>query len=153
MLRIVSKPDSRIRLSEKGLWFHEGQPFTNSNVIQFFHKAIRKDEHGEYFLYNRHASMEERVYFEVEDTAYFVWDLVFASQDSNFRILLNTESIEILDLHTLEEDHRGVMCCRVLRDDRARFSQRALTQLADFAKTDERGIYVDETGEKIYISV
>jgi hypothetical protein len=152
MLRIVSKEDSRIRLSAKGLWFHLGQAFENRNVIRFFHRVIRKDENGEYYLYNSHANWEEHVYFKVDDTAYFVWSLVFDPEGRRFHILLNTGATEVLNVHTFEEDHRGVMYCQVLEGDRARFSQEALTELADYAKTDEHGIFIDATGEKIYIS-
>ena len=151
MVRIVSKQGSGIRLSRDGRWFHAGEPFTNGNVIRFFHRAIRKDEHGGYYLYNRPANFEEHVYFEVDDTAYFVWDLARDSADGEFRILLNTEAIEVLDLRTLHEDERGVMYCRVLDGDRARFTLQALTRLADHAETDERGIYIARNGERIYI--
>ncbi len=152
MLRTVSKEDSLIRLSQDGRWFHAGEPFTNQNVARFFHKAIRKDETDNYYLHNRYSNWEEHVYFEVEDTAYFVQDLMLEPTGRRFHILLNTEAVDILDVRTLEEDQRGVMYCRVLGGDRARFSQRALAQLGDYAKEDECGIYVEETGEKVYIS-
>ena len=53
MLTIVTSKESQIRLSAKGRWSHQGQPFTNQSIIRFLHQAIRKDDQGAYYLYNR----------------------------------------------------------------------------------------------------
>lgn len=152
MFRVMGKSESEIRLAQDGRWFHAGDPFTNEKVIRFFHRAIRKDERGEYYLYNRYSGCEEHVYFQVDDTAYFVLDLALDPAASRFRVLLNTETIELLDLRTLEEDSRGVLYCRVLGGDRARFSRDAIAVLADYAKEDERGIYFEEGGGRFYVN-
>ena len=151
MVRIVSKEESEIRLREDGKWIHQGEPFSNRKIIDFFHRAIRKDEKGEYYLHNVYDGKEEHVYFEVEDTAYFVEKLEFDKGAQAFKITLNTGDDGFIDVRGLRTDERGVVYCRVLDDDRARLTDNAMHQLADLSGMDDRGVYIDLTGEKIYI--
>ena len=151
MLRRVDKETSELVLSERGLWYHRGEPFENDKIIAFFHQAIRKDAEGRYYLFNQFKDIEENVYFAVEDTAYFIWQITFDETSQLFRATLNTGAETVLDLRTLSEDERGVMYCRVLDNDRARLSPRALAQLADHAVMDGDQIHIDKTGEKILL--
>jgi hypothetical protein len=152
MAIIVPSAESAIRLSANGAWFHHGEPFENLKIIDFFHRAIRKDENNQYYLHNAYEGKEEHVYFEVEDVAYFVRSFYLKEGHHEYRIVLNTGAEQVIDLDTFEEDTRGIMYCRVLDNDRARFSDRALGQLADLAGTDEDGIYLERAGEKVYVS-
>lgn len=151
MARIVSREESEIRLKENGKWIHQGEPFRNRKIIEFFHRAIRKDTQGEFYLENVYEGEEEHVYFEVEDTAYFVTTLGFDQQALAFKVTLNTGDQGLVDVRGLWSDDRGVMYCRVLDNDRARLTENALQQLADLSGMDAGGVYLDLTGEKIYI--
>jgi hypothetical protein len=151
LVRIVSKEESEIRLKEDGKWIHQGEAFSNPKIIDFFHRAIRKDEKGEYYLHNVYDGKQENVYFEVEDTAYFVEKLEFDEGAKAFKVTLNTGDDGVVDVRGLRTDERGVMYCRVLDDDRARLTNNAMHQLADLSGMDAGGVYVDLTGEKVYI--
>jgi len=152
MVNIVPEEKSKLRLSASGWWYHEEEPFENDKVIEFFHKAIRKDKGGKYYLYNKYADKEENVYFQVEDTAYFIEVIKFDQGQQAFNLTLNTGAREVLDVHSLEEDDRGVMYCRVLDNDRARLTPRALSQLSEYVVMDGDLIYLDKTGEKVILS-
>ena len=152
MLRVVPKEESQIRLSETGDWYHHEAPFEHPKIIAFFHRAIRKDENGQYYLHNQYDDVEENVYFEVDDTAYFVADLVLDDVRGVFVIRLNTDDEEVLDLQSLKEDERGVLYCTVLDGDSARFSRPALEQLAEYATVEDDIIYIDRAGERVNIS-
>ena len=151
LVRIVPKEESEIRLKEDGRWIHQGEFFSNRKIIDFFHRAIRKDDQGRYYLHNVYDGKEEHVYFEVEDTAYFVETLEFDEKARAFLVTLNTGDSGLVDVRGLETDERGVMYCRVLDDDRARLTPNAMRQLADLSRMDAGGVYVDLTGEKVYI--
>jgi len=151
LARIVPKEESEIRLKEDGRWIHQGEFFSNRKIIDFFHRAIRKDGQGRYYLHNVYDGKEEHVYFEVEDTAYFVETLELDRQARAFLVTLNTGDSGLVDVRELETDERGVMYCRVLDDDRARLTPNAMQQLADLSQMDDGGIYIDLTGEKVYI--
>jgi hypothetical protein len=152
MTRIVSKEESGISLSARGDWFHHGEPVEHPRVVQLFHRAIRRDDEGRYYLYNALGTLEEHVYFAVEDTAFFVLRLDFDQATRSFTVTLNNEETETLDVKTLREDERGVMYCRTKNGDRARFSPSALMRLSDFVKTEGDLIYIDVTGEKVILS-
>lgn len=151
MVRVVSSEESEIRLREDGKWIHQGEPFSNRKIIDFFHRAIRKDEKGEYYLHNIYDGKEEHVYFQVEDTAYFVVTLEFDQKAQAFKVTLNTGDDGFVDVRGFQTDERDVMYCRVLDDDRARLTENAMHQLADLSKMDAGGVYVELTGEKVYI--
>jgi hypothetical protein len=145
--RIVDKSSSELRLSRDGRWFHRGEPFENEKIIRFFHRAIRKDDKGDYYLYNRVGDLEENVYFEVEETAYCIWELLFDEKTQAFSGILNTGVEVPLDLHSLVEDDHGVMTCLVLDGDRARFNYRALEQLSSHATLDGDTVRIEVAGE------
>ena len=151
-MRSISKEESGLRLSERGEWFYHNEPFLNPNIIQYFHQAIRRDQDGRYYLFSRVGELEEHIYFEAEDTAFFVEHLDFDEKNKSFSIRLNNGRGEILNIKTLHEDGRGVMYCRVMDNDRARLSHNALMTLSEHAKTQDECIYIDVTGEKVVVS-
>jgi hypothetical protein len=150
--RITSKEESQIRLSETGKWFHQGQPFENGKIIEFFHRAIRKDDQGEYFLYNRVGNKTEHVYFEVADTAYFVMDIGSKPETNLLEGILNSGQQVSIAIESLVEDERGAMYCQVLSNDRARITQPALEKLADMSEMDKAGVFIKILGQKHYLS-
>lgn len=147
--KIVPAEESGIVLDERGRWFHQGQPVENAKIGEFFHRSIKKDDQGRYYLYNEMDSLREMVYFEAEDTAYFVKHL--ALDDERHRLLasLNTGIAVEIDARTLEQDERGVMYCRVLDDDRARLTTNALHDLSDLVHEDDHGIFLQLGEQKI----
>lgn len=149
---IVSKEESRLRLSADGQWFYEDDAFSNAKIIDFFHQSIRKDDAGRFFLYSRYKGEEEWVYFEAEDTAYFVWDISLDEEQGSFVLFLNTGAEEVLDASTLQEDSQGVLRCRLSRGDRARFTIPSLRRLAEFVEEEGDRIFLKSQGKRIVIS-
>ncbi len=133
----VDKQESEIVLSAAGRWLHQGTPFENTKIIEFFHRAIRKDENGEYYLYNHHDGKTEHVYFEVEDTAYFVLAVARAADREAILATINTGAEQALDLASLTLDEAGVLYCRVLDGDRARILPGAVLTLTDLIHIEE----------------
>lgn len=152
MARVVSAEESALRLDERGRWFHRGEPFENQKIISFFHRAIRKDAQGCAYLYNAHGDQEEHVYFEVEDTPYFVEHVQYDPDKEILTATLNTGAQSEVAVRSLEEDRRGVMYCRVLEGDRARFTEHALTELSAHAEMDEQGVYLPLRSGKLYVA-
>jgi hypothetical protein len=138
LARIVSQEDSGLVLTAEGRWQHQGQPATHPGVTQFFHRQIRKDDRGAFYLHNTMGAgdggplLEEQVYFAVEDTAYFVMGLIHQPAETGFALRLNTGQQVPLDLESLTQDAGGHVYCRVLDDDEARFGRHAMTQLEPF---------------------
>jgi hypothetical protein len=151
MPRVVSKEESRILLTRDGKWFHEGEPFENRKIIDFFHRAIRKDPDGAYYLYNVVEGKTEHVYFDVEDTAYFVQRVSWDAQTGILQCELNTKETIPIDPDTLEESGQGIMYGMTKEGDRARFTVKALEMLAEVSSMDDGGVYIQAGEKKIYL--
>ena len=133
MPRVVPKEESQLGLTEDGRWLHDGEAATHAGVRRFFHQQIRKDEAGAFYLYNsiyvpeKDLTLEEHVYFSVEDTAYFVESL--SVDDDGFVAKLNTGSEVELSADALRQDDQGRVYCRLPAGDEARLLRHALSQL------------------------
>jgi hypothetical protein len=153
MARIVSKEESKLTLTANGLWKHEGELATHAGIKRFFHRQIRKDARGEFYLYNSievaGVMLEEHVYFEVEDTAYFVETL--RKEGNDLVVELNTGEHQALDPRTLVQDEAGSVYCRLASSDLARFSRHAMMELEPHLDSDERGIYFSDGAHKLHI--
>jgi len=58
----------QIRIDSEGNWFHEGEPFINQRIIDFFNRSIDVTAEGQYVIH-----YDDFVYpIEVEDTPLFV---------------------------------------------------------------------------------
>lgn len=150
--KIVQEEQSHIFLDERGRWFHEGKPVENPKISEFFHRSIRKDDTGRYYLQNKMGSLNEIVYFQLQDTVYFVRHLVLADKSEKLLASLNTGMISEVSPETMKQDERGVMYCRVLDDDRARLTTNALHDLSDLVSEDDRGILLELKGQKHYLA-
>lgn len=153
MARIVSKEESKLLLKSDGTWQHEGAPATHAGIKRFFHQQIRKDENGNFFLYNsfevpeKNITLEEHVYFEVEDTAYFVNSL--KRESDAFVVDLNTGVRQPLDAHALAQNSEGVVYATLHSGDRARLSRHAMTQLEPYVEGDPDGIFIRDGDRRV----
>ncbi|MBK8394071.1 MAG: hypothetical protein IPL26_02345 [Leptospiraceae bacterium] len=59
------KFDSEIRISENGEWIFRGQLVTQENILSFFKKNIKEDEHGIYIT-NSYGTLTEHGYLETK---------------------------------------------------------------------------------------
>lgn len=61
-------PIDEIRIDQEGRWFHNGEPFLNKQVIEFFNRSVDVTEEGDYVIH-----YGDFVYpIVVEDTPVFV---------------------------------------------------------------------------------
>jgi hypothetical protein len=134
MARVVSKEESLLVLRQDGTFWHDGAPATHDRLRRFLHRQIRKDAHGEHYLYNAlevegRGLMEEHVYFEVEDTALFVTTVHADEAAGELVVRLNTEAELRLDPARVVEDDAGRVYAELAAGDLARFDRHAVTQL------------------------
>jgi len=129
MVLKVPKDISQIVLSKEGTWFQKGGEVTHERIIDYYIKRIRYDEDTkEYYLQQIHGNKEQHVYFEVEETAYFVESVDF--KVSHITLHLNDRTSEILDQKKLViiDD---VCYSLVKEDDLARFHRSAHQELLE----------------------
>jgi hypothetical protein len=99
-----------IRLDKYGIWHHNGQPFKNQRLIDFFNRSIQVTRDGSYVIH-----YDIYIYpITVEDAPLFVTGVVFRGflQYEKITINLTNGNSELLDPDTLYYKN-GALYCRV----------------------------------------
>ena len=128
---IIKKEDAVFRLDKSGCWCNDGGKFRKKKIIDFFHQSIAKDDDG-YFVSQIRDGILEKVYFRYEDTALFVFAVIF---NDDIILKLNTGSQLPLipsDLYIMNDNlymTRG--------DETIKFSERALMQIFSIIEEDK----------------
>jgi len=140
---IIPKEEAVFWLDKTGCWCNEGGKFRNKKVIDYFHKAIGKDDAG-YFVSHVRDDLLEKVYFRYEDTALFIFDVLLNEiitlvLNTGKQIPLNPNSLFIRDdnLYTL------------VNDESVKFSERAMTQMSSFIIESDGFLFL-EWNDNIY---
>jgi hypothetical protein len=128
----ISKKDAVFRLDKNGRWHNQAGEFKHKKIIDYFHASIRKDKNG-YHLFQSHGDHTEKVYFNYEDTALFVFDTI--TEDPDIFLVLNTrQKIKLQPRNLFIKDDQLYM---EAGDDRIKFSERALTQISRYIDCEE----------------
>jgi hypothetical protein len=135
-----------IFIDKEGRWFYQGLEMVRRDIVLLFYRHLHLDGQGQYLI---RLDGEER-YLEVEDTAFVVSriDLQPHGEDGgSFRIWLNDDSQEALNLDTLFVGKGNVMYCSV-KDGNfpARFQRQAYYQLAEHVQEDNGKYLVSLNG-------
>ncbi len=145
---------SEIRIDKEGIWYFRGAHMFRKEFLCIFFENLKIDADGNYLI----ELGEERCYLDVEDTA-FVVTSVFKTHDQEegsdcFHVLLTDDSMEKLDLNTLQIGCNNVPYCMV-KDGKfkARFSRKSYYQLAEHIEQSADGneFFVTLNGKKFYI--
>ncbi len=97
-----------IRLDRDGSWFHNGQPFANKKIIDFFNRSINITRDGTHVIhYGRYTYP-----IIVEDAPLFVSGVWFKGfgQWEKITINLSNGSSELLDIHSLCYKNKTLYC-------------------------------------------
>ena len=145
-LIVIPKEKAVFWMDANGKWNNEHGEFEHPKIIKHFHQSIRKDKDG-YHVFQETDEFEERVYFPYEDTALFVFAVLFDKEST--RLALNTGSAIPLEGERL-----------FIRDDRLyyqapehriKFTEKALVQLAPFLNEEEDQLYFTLDEDPVYI--
>jgi hypothetical protein len=148
-------PPSFIRIDKEGVWYYKGNEMFRKDIVNLFYQNLKRDESGSYYieLENDLASLE------VEDTAYVVTavEKLGSTAEGNERIsvLLNDETLEVLDCESLRIGEDNVLYCTVKPvGHKARFLRTSYYQIAEyFDYDDDRDSYfLPLNGARYYIT-
>lgn len=129
---VIPRDLALFRLDAQGYWRNDEGRFKNKKIIDYFHHAISKDDGG-YFVSQDKGGVIEKIYFPYDDTALFVFDIMF---DPEIVLTLNTGQTIPLDPGRLfiQNDHLYV---RTADNERIKFSERTLVKIS--GKLEESG--------------
>jgi hypothetical protein len=137
-----------IFINKEGRWFHQGLEMIRRDILLLFYQHLHRDGQGQYSI----RLGEEECYIEVEDSAFVVSRVDLESHgegDTGFRLWLNDDSQETLDLDTLFVGKENVLYCRVKKGKfPARFQRQAYYQLADHVEEDNGKYLICLDGKK-----
>jgi len=142
--QVVAKEDAVFWMDGDGRWCNAHGRFENPRISAYFHSCIDRDEHG-YFVTQEREGVLEKVYFRVEDTAFFV---VRVETDNPFQLNLNTgESLRLNPSALFVENDR-----LYLEDGgrRIRFSERAAMAMGPYLLT-EGDLLVFRCGDAVAV--
>ncbi len=137
-----------ISIDKDGRWFYQGSEMIHRDIVLLFYQHLHIDSQGRYLI--RLAG--EECYVKVEDTAFAVLRIdlkTYGNREECFRIWLNDESEELLDLDALFVGKENVLYCKVKGGKfPARFQRPAYYQLAKYVQEEDGKYLIVLNGRK-----
>ncbi|MBF0118646.1 MAG: MFS transporter permease [Desulfobacterales bacterium] len=127
---IIPKEQATFWLDKNGRWQNEHGEFEHKKIIDYFHASIRCDENG-YHLYQLTDEFEEKVYFNHEDTPFFVFDII--NDDGIWLVLNNKDKIKLIPENLFV---KGDSLYMKGEEHIVKFSERALLKVSGFINID-----------------
>lgn len=127
----IPKESAVFWLDKNGRWRNEHGEFEHKRIIEYFHASIRKDDGG-YHLEQITENGREKVYFNYEDTALFVFDVIM---DREITLVLNTKKRVRLNPRNLFV--KGDCLYTAVEEERVKFVEKGLMKLSEYIEYDE----------------
>jgi len=139
---VIPSEEAVFWLDSRGYWRNSGGQFRKKKIIDYFHAAIARDANG-YHLYQQKGEGFEKVYFPFEDTALFVFEVVFLKD--GITLVLNTGRRLKLTPRSLYSKND---CLYLMdKDELIKFSERALMQIAPLLEEHGNGFGINCGGQ------
>lgn len=123
---VIPKENAVFRMDNRGRWQGRHGRFAHKRIIDYFNRAIRRDEDG-YYVTQILGNVREKIYFDYDDTPLFVLQVIDADPVD---LILNTAETIVLDPARLFVDADQLYQQR--GDERIKFSDRALLAMAPY---------------------
>jgi len=139
-------------IDKEGTWLYNGQPIVNRAIYLFFNQNLEHRPDGGYQV----RVGDEVSPVAVEDTPFVVTDVELVEPaESFFKIQLNDETEEVLDLETLSVGKENVLYCAVKDGKfRARFLRPSYYRLTEHMQQEGNDrFYIPLNGKKFYIKM
>jgi hypothetical protein len=138
-----------IRLDKDGNWLHNGQPFSNKRIIEFFNRSIGVTRDGVHVIhYDRYTYP-----IVVDDVPLFitgVWFKGFGKWEK-ININLSNGSTELLDIYSLYYKNNTLYCRVASGSMVAKFKNSPFYHLMERLIEVEGSFYLTLRGEKIHL--
>lgn len=123
---VIPKENAVFWMDGRGRWKNRHGRFEHKRIIDYFNRAIRRDEDG-YYVTQVRGDIREKVYFPFEDTPLFIVRIILQAP---LRLFLNTGETMPLDPTALFVEADQLYHLR--GDERIKFSDHALLAMAPF---------------------
>lgn len=133
-------------LDANGSWHNSDGKFRHKKIIDYFHASIRRDDKG-YHLRQAHEHYIEKVYFNYEDKALFVFDVL---PQTDIILVLNTKRKVKLRPRRLFTHNDGLYMH--LGDEIIKFAEQGLIKIAPFLEEDGDRLFIRSKNRRYRIS-
>lgn len=133
-------------LDANGSWHNSDGKFRHKKIIDYFHASIKRDDKG-YHLCQAHEHYLEKVYFNYEDKALFVFDVL---PQTDIILVLNTKRKVKLRPRKLFTHNDGLYMH--LGDEIIKFAEQGLIKIAPFLEEDGDGLFIRSKNRRYRIS-
>jgi hypothetical protein len=142
---IIPKEKAVFWMDKNGVWYNVHGKFEHPRIIKYFNASIRKDENG-YHVYQIRDGCEEKVYFNYEDTAVFVVDVI--EGDHPVLVLNTTEKIPLdPEQMVVKDDSLYVKT----PDHLIKFNDRALLKISGLITETDEGLFISLADRSVKI--
>ena len=142
---VISKEDAIFWLDKNGRWHNAHGEFQHKKIIDYFHSSIKKDDQG-YYLFQERGNLREKVYFQYEDTALFVVDLI---KDEDIKLILNTKrQITLRPKNLFTRDDNLYMR---LGQETIKFTERGLMKISDLMEFSDEHYFIKVSNRRYRI--
>jgi len=149
-LTMAGAESPELVIDKEGTWLYNGQPIVNKAIYLFFNQNLEYSPAGGYQV--RVGAEVSPV--AVEDTPFVVTDVVLVEQGEGFfKIFLNDETEEALDLESLSVGKDNVLYCAVKSGKfKARFLRPSYYRLTEhMLQEGENRFYIPLNGRKFFL--
>ena len=133
---VILKDDAVFWLDENGRWRNKDGEFEHKRIIEYFHSSIKKDSDG-YHLQQIIGDCREKVYFNYEDTALFVFDVI---SDQDIFLILNTK--KRIKLKPKKLSIKGDNLYMSVGKERIKFAEKGLIKISEFIEYDSNQYFI-----------
>jgi hypothetical protein len=141
----IPKENAVFWMDERGRWCNEHGPFEHPKIIEYFNKAIHKDENG-YYVGQSRDGLYEKVYFRHAETPVFIVEVLVKEP---LILVMNTGKQIELDPGQLFV--RNDQLYLHMGDEIAKFGERALLRISEWIEYGARGIFYIRNGKRLKI--
>ena len=138
--------DAVFWLDANGNWHNSDGKFRHKKIIDYFHASIRRDDKG-YHLYQAHEHYKEKVYFNYEDKALFVFDVL---PQTDIILVLNTQRKVKLRPRKLFISNDSLYMA--LGDEIVKFAEQGLMKIAPFLEEDGDRLFIRSKSRRYRIA-
>jgi hypothetical protein len=141
--------EDEIRLDKDGAWFHNGRPFKNRRIVDFFNRSIDITADGIHVLHYGGYSYP----VVVEDAPVFVTGVVFRGflQYETITLNLTNGTNELLDIRTLYYKNNALYCRIKNGTMTAKFRHSPSYHILERIEETDGGFYLNLCGQKIVL--
>ena len=133
---VISKDEALFWLDKNGCWHNKHGAFQHKGIIDYFHSSIKRDSNG-YYLSQYNGNYKEKVYFNYEDNALFVFDII---KDKDIILVLNTKKqIKLRPKKLFIKDDSLYM---QIGEESVKFTERNLMKISDLIEYDNQQYFI-----------